>query len=309
MLGELLNLLGMMFLLALFGFVAAKRGLVGAQGKKELANLILYLILPCNILKAFCEDMSAQLLGTAMQMLLIACGVQLLCMAVSRLFYNRMREGGKQVYQYATVCANAGFMGNPLAERVFGSTGLVYACVFLIPQRIVMWTAGVALFTRLEEKDKKAARKKVLLHPCMIAMYLGLLLFISGCRLPQMISEAVASCGGCCMGMTVMYIGMVLSDVEWKTVCSVHQIYFALIRLIGLPAVVYAACLLGRADPLVTGVSVLLTATPAGSTTAILAARYGADEESAAKCVAFTTLLSVMTIPVWSMLLLRGITG
>ena len=176
MLGELLNLLGMMFLLALFGFVAAKRGLVGGQGKKEPANLILYLILPCNILKAFCEDMSAQLLGKAMQMLLIACGVQLLCMAVSRLFYKRMREGEKQVYQYATVCANA-------------------------------------------------------------------------------------------------------------------------------------ACLLGRADPLVTGVSVLLTATPADSTTAILAARYGADEDSAAKCVAFTTLLSVMTIPVWSMLLLRGITG
>ena len=58
-------------------------------------------------------------------------------------------------------------------------------------------------------------------------------------------------------------------------------------------------------DALITGVSTLLSATPAGSTTSLLAAKYGADGEAGARCVVFTTALSAVTIPVWSMLLLR----
>ena len=54
---------------------------------------------------------------------------------------------------------------------------------------------------------------------------------------------------------------------------------------------------------MVTGVSTFLAAMPAGSTTSLLAAKYGADEVSAAKCVIFTTALSVISLPVWGMIL------
>ena len=38
---------------------------------------------------------------------------------------------------------------------------------------------------------------------------------------------------------------------------------------------------------------------PAGSTAAIFAARYGSDAPFATKCVVLTTLLSMVTIPLW----------
>ena len=53
------------------------------------------------------------------------------------------------------------------------------------------------------------------------------------------------------------------------------------------------------------GISVVLAAMPAASTTAILAAKYGGDEVFATKCVVFTTLLSMVSAPVWGMVLQR----
>ena len=48
------------------------------------------------------------------------------------------------------------------------------------------------------------------------------------------------------------------------------------------------------------GVSVLMTGMPAGATAAILAARYESDAEFATKCVVLSTLLSMITLPVWA---------
>ena len=70
-------------------------------------------------------------------------------------------------------------------------------------------------------------------------------------------------------------------------------------------AVGAAGCLLFHIDTLVMGISVVLAAMPAASTTAILAAKYGGDEVFATKCVVFTTLLSMVSAPVWCMVLQR----
>lgn len=45
------------------------------------------------------------------------------------------------------------------------------------------------------------------------------------------------------------------------------------------------------------GVSLILTGMPAGSTSALLAAKYGADEDYASRCIVTTTILSLVTIP------------
>ena len=52
-------------------------------------------------------------------------------------------------------------MGNPLAEGVFGSMGLTLASVYLIPQRVMMWSEGITVFT--EAPGKKALLKNLVL--------------------------------------------------------------------------------------------------------------------------------------------------
>lgn len=308
MITQMMQLMGEMLLLMLTGLLIRRIGIVTNEGRKCLTDLILYVILPCNIVRAFINEAdSVAGIGSALgQVLLIAVLIQVLCTVMGYVCYRRMNDGEKQVYQYATVCSNAGFMGNPLTEAVFGDLGLLYASIYLIPQRIVMWTAGVSYFNR--DSDRKGLVKKVLVHPCMIAVYIGMFLMLTRIPLPGFMDKTVTALSSCTTAMTMVYIGTILSDVDWKTMVTGKQIYFALLRLIVIPLIVWLPCLFLHVDPLITGVSVFLAAMPAGSTTSLLAAKYGADEDSAAKCVVFTTALSVVTLPLWGALTL-GMAG
>lgn len=303
MIGDMLELMGMMFLLMLVGAFLRKKEFITKAGKKCLTDIILYVILPCNIIKAFCIELDGGIARNLIIALIVSIGIQFFYMILNKTIYGMMSDGEKQVYQYGTICSNAGFMGNPLTQGVFGDVGLLYCSIFLIPQRIMMWTAGVTYFTT--DKDKKGLMKKVLLHPCMIAVYIGLAIMLTPLQLPGVLMRTVSSFSSCCTAMTMMYVGTILSDVDFKTLFSEKQLYFAFIRLIGCPAVIFLLCHLAHVDRLVTAVSVFLTAMPAGSTTSLLAAKYGADEESAAKSVVLTTALSVLTLSVWSMILLK----
>ena len=82
-----------------------------------------------------------------------------------------------------------GFMGNPLAEGVFGSMGLTLASVYLIPQRVMMWSEGITVFT--EAPSKRALLKKVLTHPCILACLIGLVLMITGLRPPEFAVDVI----------------------------------------------------------------------------------------------------------------------
>ena len=80
-------------------------------------------------------------------------------------------------------------------------------------------------------------------------------------------------------------------------------IVYCLIRLLMIPTLVMLGCMLCGTDGLVTGVSVVLAAMPMGGTTTILAAKYGCDASFTAKCIAVSTAHSLLTTPLWCVVL------
>ena len=90
-------------------------------------------------------------------------------------------------------------------------------------------------------------------------------------------------------------------DVSWKSLSRDYQIEeFYIVYRMGEPV----ACMALQIDPLVRNISVVLTAMPAGATTAILALKYRGDAAFASACTALTTVLSLAAVPVWCALLL-----
>ena len=203
------------------------------------------------------------------------------------------------ILQYGTVCSNAGFLGNPVAEGIYGSLGLLYASIYLIPQRIVMWSAGVSYFT--ESPNRREVFKKVLRHPCIIAVEIGIVLMITQLQLPEFLDRSISSLGGCTTAITMMFIGTILADAGFKHMVSRLTVVFAAIRLLFIPLLVMLGCMLFHVEAVAAGLSVVLAAMPAGSTTAILAAKYHGDEAFATQCVVFTTILSMAALPLWCM--------
>ncbi len=299
---QMINLQLTMFIMIAAGVILKKKSIIGEEGQKNLTDLVIYLILPCNIIRSFMVEFSYSILYTFASVFIISILLQIVCYILGHVLYNKFDTPQKKCLQYATICSNAGFLGNPVAEGVFGTIGLTLASIYLIPQRIVMWSGGISVFT--ETPNKKTLVKKVLTHPCIIACMIGLILMLTQLPLPGFLVSSIQTLSNCNTALSMMVIGLILADVDFKKMLDLKIYYYSFIRLIIIPLLVYIPCKFLSLDALVTGVCVLLAAMPAGATTSILAAKYNGDAQFATTCVISSTLISLITIPIWSMILL-----
>ena len=177
--------------------------------------------------------------------------------------------------------------------------GVLYTSIFLIPMCIVMWSVGTTYFVAGETVEKRKTIKNVLTHPCLVAIYLGHLCMVTRVQLPSVILNSVKYIGNCNSALTMFIVGTILTDAPLKSIVSRDTVKFSLLRLALLPAAALGVGLL-HLEPTALGVSVLMTGMPAGATAAIFAAKYGSDAPFAARNVVFTTLLSMLTLPLWA---------
>ena len=283
------------------GFLLKKIKLISTKGQKEITDLVIYVILPANIITSFMTELSAETISDCIWIAVISIGIQVMALFYGNIFFHKENENRLKCLKYAIICSNAGFLGNPVAEGVFGPIGLMLASVYLIPQRIMMWSEGIAIFSGVSAK--KATLKKVVTHPCVLACFFGFILMIGQIKLPAVILTPVQTLGRCNTALSMMVIGMILADIDLKTILDKTVIRYTIHRLIVIPVIVYIVTSLLPVSKLVCGVSVLLAAMPAGATTSMLAAKYDRDPEFATKLVVFSTLCSIPAIIIWSSVL------
>lgn len=290
-----------LFLFVLAGFVLTKLGTITASGRKSLSDLLIQFILPCNIICSFQIDMTGEVLASCGAMLLIACAAQLIYLLASRVLYPGATRERLACLRYGTVCSNAGFLGLPVIGGVFGAMGTLLTSVALIPQRVVMWSAGLSLFTHT---DGKSVLRKLVTHPCIVAVFVGFALMLSGNpALPAFLQKSLSGVSGCTTCMSMLTIGSILAGAEHIDFRDGMMWWYTLVRLVLIPLIVLAVLSLLPIDRTLRGVMVLISGMPAGSTTAILAARYDGDAPFASCLVFITTLLSLITLPLLCLLL------
>lgn len=291
---DLLDLQITIFLLMAAGYVMTRLGILPVSARKPLTDLVIDFILPCNIIVSFLIDLDGSVLASCLVVLLVSAAIQVFTMAVGRRFYPGARGDEVPVLQYATLVSNAGFLGSPIVEGLYGAQGLLYSSIYLIPQRIMMWSAGVSCFTGVRGRG---VLKKVVTHPCIVAVYIGLALMLLPIPLPGGLDKALQLASGCNTAMSMIVIGNILAEVDPRSVVSRKSLWYCVVRLLVLPLLVLAACRLLGLDGLVTEVSTVLAGMPAAATTAILAAKYNRAEHFAVSLVFLSTLLSLVTIP------------
>ena len=289
------------FALIALGFVLRRTGVVKEQGQKELTDVVIYAVLPCNILNAFLTGADRGRLSSYVLTVLIAAGIQAVCYAYAKLAFRSAPDGQRECLSYGTLCSNAGFIGNPIVEGLYGEEGLALGSVFLIPLRIVMWSAGIAMFSN--EKDGRKVLRRVATHPCILACVLGIALMLADAKLPEIVLSPIRAVGRCNTALSMMVVGMILEKASVRSFTDRRVLLFCLHRLVLIPALVYALLAFLPIDRTVVRVCVILTAMPAGATTGILAGKYGKEPGFATRLVVVSTLLSLPTVCLWSALL------
>ena len=303
----MLDLQAQMMLLLAIGVFLAKKKLITDQGRACLTDLLLFIILPANIIQSFRIEFNAEIFRSTRDILILSILLQVLYGVVCAVCYNRYPFARKAVMQYGTVCSNAGFLGSPLAEGLFGGVGLLLTSFYLIPQRIVMWSVGVSYFMQdaapatPEEKKKHrlAVLRKTITHPCIASVFVGMAIMLTQWQLPTFLGKAVQCTSSCNMTMSMFLIGAIIGSRDLHPLLDKDAIIYCIIRLFLMPLVVLVGCRAAHVGQLATGVAVVLAGMPMGGTTTILAEKYGADSTFASKCTAISTVLSLITTPLW----------
>lgn len=293
---NMLNMQMMMFLLVLIGFFIRKRNIVGTEGRKNMVDVCLYVTLPFNILNSFFVDWKWEMLISCSVILLLSVGYNAVSVLLSMILFGRQEEDRKKTLRYGTIVSNGGFLGNPIIEGVYGTSGLFYASIFMIPVRVVMWSVGISVFL----KDKREnLLKKVLTHPCIIAVEVGAVIMGTGLALPKFLRMTITGLSDCNTPLSMMLVGMMLAEMNPKGIVDRVMTFYAGVRLIIIPGIVFAATMFLPIDPLLRGVAVIIAGMPAPITTALLSAKYKGDERYATGMIFLTTVLSLVTLPLW----------
>lgn len=283
------------------GFLVKKIGLISQQGQKSITDLVIYVILPCNIFKAFLNGNAGESLASYSAVLLISLGIQIFSVIYGKLVFRHETESRRKCLEYATICSNSGFLGNPVAEGLYGTEGLVIASIYLIPLRIMMWSSGLPIFTGTH--NYKDTLRRVLTHPCILACMAGILFMLTGWRLPGSVMGIVSALGSCNTAMSMLVIGMILANLRISALWDKTVLIYCLHRLILIPGLVFLACRFLPLSDMIKGLCVMLAAMPAGATTSILAEKYQMEPEFGTKLVIVSTLLSLPTLFIWILLL------
>ena len=289
-------------MLVCVGIITVKVGIVDERGRSSMTDLLLTVFLPCNILSAFFST-DRSLLPSFGIMLGISAGFLVFFYVLAQfVLYRRVSPEQKKILVFGTLVTSANFLGIPVVENIYGPEALPYVAIYLMPIRVTVWSVGIAIFS-----GGKGNIRNIVFHPCMIATYIGLIFVIGGLTPPKLLSRLVFSLGNCTTPVSMLVVGNILALVDPRKVITKLTAYFTFIRLVFLPLLTMGILLIFRPDPVICGVSVIMSGMPAGVTTSILADKYGADKELASKVVFLTTLLSIVSAPLLAWLIQQAL--
>ena len=297
---SLLTMQGMMFLMILIGAGMRKIQIVTTEGRRSMTNLVVNLILPSNILYAFSKA-DASAFRSMLVVVAMAFLIQLAWYLLSRVIWRGMDESRRGVMRYAFQFSNCGYLGNPVIEGLYGAPGLVYASVFLLPVRLFMWSVGLECFQKGAGSLRKTI-ERALTHPCVVATILGVVWMFFPVGLPDFLYNTISGFNQCLTPMTMLVIGFIMAETDLKKMFCKDLFVITVLRLLIQPLAVLAACRLLNLETLVAEVVTVLVSMPVANTTALLASQHDCDYTFASNVVVFTTLVSMITIPLYSLL-------
>ena len=121
---SLLTLQGQLALLTLIGFFLARKGIINAQGRKCLTDLLINVILPANIIQSFLVEFSWDVLKSSASILGISLALQIGCVVLCALGYNWLPFARRSVYSMARSAPTVRFW----AAHWWMASGAAAAC-------------------------------------------------------------------------------------------------------------------------------------------------------------------------------------
>ena len=296
-----LHQIAVIFIGILAGFVCRKGKILSEEGTATVSNIVVKIILPFYLFSAILNSGSGVdprgvllTLGLSFGMFLLS---GLVALAVVPLLRPPAEDKG--VYLFETMCGNVTYIGIPVCAAVLGGNAAFYASLLNIPYNLLCFSLGIWLLAG------KLPLKKIL-NPAFLSGVAAAILYLLHVPVPAVVLDGCAFIGQATSPCAMLVIGSVLGSVPFREIFTEWRaIPYVLIRLIGLGALMALLLSFLDVDPVLKGVLILMASMPAATNSTMLCTIYGGNRALSAKLIFLSTALSIVTIPLWAIVLQR----
>ena len=300
----LLTIIATLFLLMACGFFARKRGIIDDVASKRLSTLIIKIGQPLMIISALVEaEFSYENLTDGFIIIALGMVLHALMAAMAFVLCKGFRDPDeRKITEFSLVFTNAGFIGFPIMEALFGPKGLFLASFYVISFHLFLWSWGIAILAR-KRSDIKLTVRKIFINLGSIPCLIGVLLYMAvipfpNFAIPAFISKFMMYLSNLCTPISVLITGALLATRTPRQIFGSKKIYyFSAMKLVAIPLVVCViAKLVGLPEHLVLFATVE-AALPSAATITMFSEMYGLNAGYASQTVGTSSLLSVGTLP------------
>ncbi len=292
-----------LFIIMAMGFALVRSGLMKPELSRGVSLANLYVITPCMIISSFQVTMTSEVVRGFLLAFLAGVIIHALYLALGWLGHKLPFPRFDAVEQASAIYSNAGNLVIPLVVMTLGQDMVIYCTAFVVIQTFLMWSHAKALLRGGFSRGGIDWRQ-ILLSVNMIAIYVGVVLFVTGIRLPGPLADAVSQVGNMIGPSSMLVTGMIMGGLRLGDLRHFRRLPIVVIaRLVAFPL---AALAILRLTPLCAlapnGTSVLLitllgASAPSASTINQMAQIYDRDAGYASAINVATILCCIVTMP------------
>lgn len=288
-----------LFVIMFMGYAVVKAGLMKSSESKSVSVILVYLVIPCVIIKAFQVDYTPDVQKGLFLAIAAAVAIHILFLLITiplkKIFQMDVIEQATSIY------SNAGILVIPLVQELLGQDYVIYSSAYIAVQLILLWTQGKNMLC----EEEKLEWKKVFLNVNIISIIAGIVLFLFRIKLPAGVQNVLGMMNNMIGPLGMLLAGMAIAEVPLKSIFTKKRNYLSVaFRLLLYPVL---GLLLMKAIQIVVNLEnssqILLTVylacvTPACASVTSMAQLYDKDAAYASSLYVLTTLLSIVTMPV-----------
>lgn len=293
--------------LIVIGFFVWRLGMVDEKFDTSLTAFLLNIALPCMIINSFNAPYSSDEMRNCVILLAISIFYLALCYGIGQLvFVGCGKSFTGRMLRFGAMFTNFSFVGMPVAQALYGQTGLLYFVVFIAPIRLVYYSAAKPLLSpqgTLHEKMSIINHMKRWLSPPVVAVFVGLLLYITGLKLPAPVDKTISAIGAVTSPLGMILCGISLGKNKVKSLLRPKYLLMPILRNMIMPAVTTAVMYFLPVDPLVAKTVIIYSALPVASLLTAFTIKFEPSPEArleSAGGVFYSVLACAVTIPLWA---------
>ena len=292
------------------GFILAKRGWFEGASASLVSRLVVSIALPAymisNLMSGYDrQGLISMLPGLPVPFITMISGFILASLLAVLI---RIPKGRRGTFASMFSLSNAIFIGLPVNILLFGDVSIPYALLYYIANTTCFWTIGTFAIANDGALRSGGSRPsllslsglKRLFSPPLVAFLVAVILILLEIRLPRWVMDTSKYLGNMTTPLSMLFVGIVIARVDWKKLrFGLDMLVLVAGRFVFTPLIVFLMVKNGDFPVLMKQVFVIQAAMPAMTQTPILAEAYKADSEYAGLGTSLTTLLSLVSIPVY----------